>query len=158
MAGENKPAVQVKELYQAGIVVRDLQASIKLYEELLGIGPWEVMHIKSEWFSSLTYKGKPVGKASFMTGTAMAGSLQLELIQPVEGDLPFADFLNEVGGGLHHLGHVRVPDVDAVVADMEAQGFPCIFAGATTGTKFAYVDMSKSLGVIVELIQAPQDK
>ncbi len=155
MTQDHKPVVQVQGLFQVGIVVRDLEKSMKLYEELLGIGDWADMEVSSEILTSLTYKGKPVENACFRTGMADVGSVQLELIQPVDGDLPYADFLKEHGEGLHHLGHIYVPDMDAALRDLEAQGYPCIFAGSTPGTKFAYVDMSKSLGVIVELIEAP---
>lgn len=158
MTQDHKPVIQVNGLFQVGIVVRDLKKSIQLYEELLGIGPWQQMEIKREMFRSMTTNGKPVEKAGFLTGLAMAGSMQLELIQPVEGDQPYSDFLTDHGEGLHHVGHIHVPDVDAAVRDLEARGFPCIFAGSTPGTKFAYVDMSKALGVIVELIEAPQAK
>jgi len=153
MTEEATPVVKVSELYQVGIVVRDLKKSIELYEKLLGIGPWDEMCIDGEVLTSMTYKGKPVENASFLTGVAWVGDLQIELIQPVEGDLPYSDFLREHGEGLHHMGHVQVSDMDAAVRDLEAQGYPCIFAGASPGTRFAYIDMTKSLGMIVELLK-----
>jgi hypothetical protein len=113
------------------------------------------MEIPREIFDSLTYNGKPVEKACFLTAMADVGHLQIELIQPVEGDLPYSDFLKEHGEGLHHVGHIHVPDIDTAVRALESRGYPCIFAGSTPGTKFAYVDMSKSLGVIVELVEVP---
>jgi hypothetical protein len=51
-----------------------------------------------------------------------------------------------------------VPDLDAAVRELEALGYPCTFAGVSSQSKFAYVDMSKSLGLIVELLQVPQAK
>ncbi len=154
MTPDKKPIIQVKELFQLGIVVRDLQKSMQLYEELLGIGDWADMEITSDTFDSLTYKGKPVEKACFLAAMADVGPLQIELIQPVEGDLPYSDFLKEHGEGLHHVGHIHVADIDAAVRALEARGFPCIFKGSTPGTKFAYVDMSAAMGVIVELMEA----
>jgi len=156
MTQENKPVIQVKELFQIGIVVRDLQKSMQLYEELFGIDDWAEMEILSEYLDNLEYNGKPVENACFLTGMADVGSLQIELIQPVEGDLPYADFLKEHGEGLHHVGHIHVPDIDAAVSALEARGYPCIFVGSTSTTKFAYVDMTKALGVIVEMVESPQ--
>jgi len=156
MNQEYKPVVQVQDLYQLGIVVRDLKKSIQLYKELLGISEWDEMTLPSDLFTSLIYNGKQVEKACFLTGTAMAGPMQIELIQPVEGDLPYSDFLKEHGEGLHHVGHIYVPDMVKAVSDFEARGFPCVFAG-DAGVKFAYVDMTKSLGVIIELIEAPEE-
>jgi hypothetical protein len=54
------------------------------------------------------------------------------------------------------VGHIHVPDIDAALRDLEARGYPCIFTGSTPGTKFAYVDMTKALGVIVELMEVQQ--
>lgn len=156
MASETKPVIQVKELFQLGIVVKDLEKSMRLYEELLGISDWADMEITSDIFDSLTYKGKPVENACFLTGMADVGFMQLELIQPVEGDLPYFDFLKEHGEGLHHVGHLHVPDIEAAVSALEAKGYPCIFQGATSGTKFAYVDMTQGLGVVVELMEVVQ--
>ena len=156
MTQENKPVLQVKGLFQVGIVVRDLDESIRLYRELLGIGEWADMEIPSEIFTTLTYNGKPVKNACFRTAMADIGTIQIELIQPVEGNLPHSDFLKEHGEGLHHLGHIHVPDIEAAVRDLEALGFPCTFAGSTESTKFAYMDMTQALGVIVELIEVPQ--
>ncbi|MBN1535446.1 MAG: VOC family protein [Anaerolineales bacterium] len=156
MTQENYPIIKVKELFQVGVVVSDLQKSMQLFEELLGIDDWAEMEIPSEAFDSLTYKGKPVENACFLTGMANVGPFQIELIQPVEGDLPYSDFLKEHGGGLHHIGHVHVPNIDEAIGALEARGYPCIFAGATPSTKFAYVDMSEALGVIVEMIEDHQ--
>jgi NAD(P)-dependent dehydrogenase (short-subunit alcohol dehydrogenase family) len=149
-----KPAIQVGELFQAGIVVRDVKKTAQLYQDLLGIGPWQILDA-GQYLNSLTYKGKKVERPSFIVGMAMAGHMQIELIQPVSEDLPHADFLKEHGEGLHHLGHIRVPDVDAAVSRLEEQGFPCVFAGSSAQSKFAYVDMTASLGVIVELVEVP---
>ncbi len=153
MTQELKPIIQVKELFQLGIVVRDLDMTMKLYKELLGIDDWADMEITDDIFDNLTYKGKPVENACFRTGMADVGFLQIELIQPVAGDLPYFDFLKEHGEGLHHVGHIHVPDIDEAVRNLEARGFFCIFAGSTPGTKFAYVDMTNTLGVIVELME-----
>lgn len=156
MAQQKKPVIQVSGITQLGIVVRDLDKSMQLYQELLGIGDWADMEIPGDIFDFLTYKGNSVQNACFRTGMADVGSLQIELIQPVEGDLPYFDFLKDHGEGLHHIGHFYVPDIDGAVRDFEAKGFPCTFAGATPGTKFAYVDMTRVLGVIVELVELAQ--
>jgi hypothetical protein len=50
-------------------------------------------------------------KHSFRAAMTMLGSLMVELLQPVEGEGVYRDFLNEHGEGLHHLGHVRVDDL-----------------------------------------------
>lgn len=155
MTEEIKPLiVKADELFQAGIVVRDVEKSAKLYGKLFGITDWAI-YDPGPYIQTLIYKGKRVENPSFIVGTATVGPMELELIQPVSEDLPYADFLKEHGEGLHHLGHVHTSDLDASVRELEAQGFPCIFYGDAGQTKFAYVDMTASLGAIIELLEIP---
>ncbi len=84
-----KPPVKVSELFQVGIVVRDLEKSMKDYEALLGINSWKVMDIDSKSLR-FTYHGKPV-EHSFRAAFTMLGSLMVELLQPVEGENDLQD-------------------------------------------------------------------
>ncbi len=85
MTQENKPVIQVKELFQAGIVVRDLKKSIELYEKLLGIGPWQIYNA-GEKLTSLTYNGKLVENPSFLVGIAIVKEIFMQsTITPVSG-------------------------------------------------------------------------
>jgi hypothetical protein len=77
----------------------------------------------------------------------------VELLQPVEGESVYRDFLNEHGEGLHHLGHVRVDDLDEAVQALEKAGFPCIETGGDTlgFHSWAYVDTTSLIGYVLEL-------
>ena len=158
MTETKKPVIKVNKLFQLGIVVRDLQKAMELYEDLLGIDDWAEMEILSEYFDSMESNGEPVEDACFLAAMADVGDLQLELIQHVKGNLPYGEFLEEHGEGLHHVGHIHVPDVPATVKALEERGYPCIFSGSTPGTTFAYVDMTEVLGVIVELVEKPEEE
>ncbi|PLS08405.1 hypothetical protein [Neobacillus cucumis] len=50
-----------KQLLQIGIIVRDVDASVKHYEEL-GMGPWDISYMSydKEPFEDLTFDGKPL--------------------------------------------------------------------------------------------------
>jgi len=145
------PPVKVSELFQVGIVVRDLEKSMKDYEALLGINSWKVLEIDGKSLQ-FTYHGKPV-EHSFKAAFTMLGSLMVELLQPVEGEGVYRDFLNEHGEGIHHLGHVRVDDLDEALQAFEKAGFPCIEAGGDTSGfhSWAYVDTTSLLGYVLEL-------
>lgn len=157
MAEEIQSVIEADKLFQLGIVVRDLQKSMQLYQDMLGIGPWQTFET-GPMLTSLSYKGRPVTNGNFAVGLAMSGNTQLELIQPLSGDLPYFEFLEQHGEGSHHTGHVYVPDLKAAVKNLEEQGYPCIFEGSTARTNFAYVDMTKSMGIILEMVEAPVQK
>jgi len=153
MAG-SVPLVKVSELFQAGIVVRDLDESMKRYQSLLGINSWKVVTIDSS-IVRLTYRGKP-SQHSFKAAFTMLGSLMIELLEPLQGTGTYREFLEKHGEGLHHLGHARVPDLDRATKALEKAGFPTVETGETLGGsgesfhKWAYVDMTASLGYIIE--------
>ncbi len=151
MANQLPSIINVSELFQVGIVVRDLEKSMKQYETLLGIDEWKIVEINSST-TKMTYHGKPVDH-SFKAAFTMLGELMIELLEPLEGEGIYRDFLNEKGEGIHHLGHVRVDDLDAALQELEKAGFPCIETGGDDigFHNWAYVDTTPALGYIIEL-------
>ena len=145
-----QPKIKVSELYQVGIVVRDIEISMRDYESILGISTWQVFDADPSVVSDVIYHGRPV-QHRFRVALAMVGTMQLELIQPVEGDSTFGDFLNAQGDGIHHLGHVRVDNLDEAVQTLEKDGFPCLQRGSFPGIDYAYMDLTSHLGYIIEL-------
>ncbi len=160
MAEPTRPIIGVTELRQVCIVVHDLQKSMEHYQNILGIGPWEVFEINESITSNTTYHGQVV-QHSFSVALATVGSIQLELIQPLKGDNIYSDFLKEHGEGSHHLGHVVVNNIDEAIQTYACEGFPClqsghIVNGKYAGRSYAYVDTVKALGTIIELVKRPQ--
>jgi len=149
MAEPTLPIVKASELFQVGIVVKDLDGSIRQWESILGVGTWSVVEVDSST-TEMTYYGKPV-QHSFKAAFTTVGSMMIELIQPLEGEGIYRDFLNEHGEGIHHLGHVRVDNVDEAVKALQNAGFPFMEGGRTPIHRWAYVDTTKALGHILEL-------
>jgi hypothetical protein len=124
---------------------------MKRYRDLLGIDSWHVFEITPA-ANRFTYHGKPV-EHSFKAAFTMLGKMMVELLEPLEGEGIYRDFLNERGEGIHHLGHVRVEDLDQAIRELEEAGFPCIETGgdASGFHTWAYVDTTPALGYILEL-------
>lgn len=154
MAQPAIPNIKVSELFQVGIVVRNLEKSMKYYETILGIGPWKLFDAGPDLISDTTYYGKPV-QHTFKGALTMVGPMQLELIQPLEGESIYADFLREHGEGIHHLGHVIVKDLEEAVQKLEKAGFPCAQSGRHPGGAWAYMDTVKRLGYMIEMSNGP---
>jgi len=108
------------------------------------------MDVKPPFISDTTYNGRPV-KHSYRVAITMVGPMQLELLQPVEGECIYRDFLKEHGPGIHHLGHVKVDNLDKAVRILEKDGFQCLQSGSHGGRDWAYIDMVKSLGYVINL-------
>jgi len=143
------------ELFQVGIIVRDLEKSMAHYQKTLGIGPWGIVDGDESTISDTTYHGRPV-RHRFRAALTTVGPLQLELIQPLEGDSIYSDFLEEHGEGLHHLGYVTVDDLAEAIRTLEKEGFTYLQGGRFGAIGYAYMDMGKTLGTILEFIEVPE--
>ncbi len=142
---------------QLGIVVRDIQASMEHYWRVLGIGPWKVYSNRPP---RVTYHGRP---ASYRVRVALAHteSLVYELIQYLEGDSIHRDFLAAQGEGIEHVG-IYVPNLDEPLNRLRSQGVTVLQSADGLGAKgdgrYVYLDTRASLGVVLELIQAPSER
>lgn len=138
---------------QVGIVVRDLRAMIEQLNQLFGIGPFRVMEWPIDGIDpESTYHGKPAN-FRLLLAFATIGQTQLEIVEPLEGQNIFSDFLESHGPGLHHI-RFTVPDFEDRVSFMEAAGIEKIASGTGVhvGSKWAYFDTTDLLGgVVVEL-------
>jgi methylmalonyl-CoA/ethylmalonyl-CoA epimerase len=138
---------------QIGIVVRDLHSMVANLSQLLGIGPFRVMEWPLEGVDpQATYHGNP-GNYRLLLAFATIGNTQLEIVQPLEGQNIYSDFLEEHGPGLHHI-RLTVADFDEKAASLEASGIENIASGTGVhvGSQWAYFDTSELLeGLVVEL-------
>jgi hypothetical protein len=90
------------ETMQLGIVVRDLDATIRRYVDDFGIGPWQIHQFKPGDVKEWRERGR-LAEPSTRFATAMVGRVQWELIQPLDDTSIFAQFLAEKGEGVHHI-------------------------------------------------------
>ena len=125
---------------QIGIVVKDMEATMKSYEKMFGIEPFPTVE-------------SAVDSAKLKIGLFQLGEVQIELIQVLEGETIHSKFLEKRGEGLHHLGFF-VEDIEKELARLEKGGIKVLERGTVLGVvKFAYLDTEKTLGVVLELIQ-----
>lgn len=136
---------------QIGIVVPDVEVAARAYEEQFGIVGWQIMEIGSENAESVRLHGSPMEWKSKIAIT-MVGSVMWELIQPVEADDLFGQFLAQRGGvgGVHHVA-VATPDYRKVVRDQLDRGRQPILSGTFSGVDVQYLDTQRDLGVILEV-------
>ncbi len=134
---------------QIGIVVRDLDATLRRYVDDYGIGPWEIFEVTPENAPDLCHDGQPV-KGSTRAAATMVGNVMWELIQPLDEQGVFARFLAEKGEGVHHIA-LATPSFDDVVAEQIQRGNTLPLSGSFSGVKIAYLPTERDLGVIVEI-------
>jgi methylmalonyl-CoA/ethylmalonyl-CoA epimerase len=138
------------ETTQIGLVVRDIEATARRYEEDFGIGPWNFMDIGPEVAENYQEFGKPMTQLCRIAG-AKIGSVWWELVQPLTDEGMAAKWLREKGEGVYHIA-VRAADFHGLVAEQKEQGKELAMSGRFIGdVDVAYLDTQESLGVLIEI-------
>ena len=152
MGDQSLTGISLDRLRQVCVVVKDIESTVNNYEKALGMNSWRIRLIDSSRMSGMTYHGKPTDYV-FKVASALVGLMEIELIQHVSGDTIYRDFLQEKGEGLHHIGHVKVDNLDKAIGKFENDGFSCVQSGRFPGGGYAYMDTTEKLGTVIELIQ-----
>lgn len=154
---QKSPAkIKVQGVAQVSLMVKDVEETMKNYWEILGIGPWDVINCSPPVAHDLLYKGKPAS-FSWKVALVMLGEIQLELIEPTEGESIYTDFLSKQGEGLQHLQFFSLDnDIGETNQMMSEAGFPVLMGGGFADGKFAYYDTIDDLKCIIEALQVPK--
>ncbi len=140
------------ETLQIALVVRDLEASLRTYVDEYGIGPWEIYEFSPENVSEL----HPAGCA-WRLAVTMVGTVQWELIQPLDDRSIYAEFLAAKGEGVHHVavgGKAYQEELDTITG----KGRKVLQGGVYNGVTFAYLSTDEDLGVITEIFDWPEGR
>jgi hypothetical protein len=138
------------EIRQNGYVVRDIEAAMKHWTEVLGVGPFFYMpHLPSDTFE---YRGTACAP-DMSIALANSGDLQIELIQQ-HCDTPtmYKDFLDAGREGLQHVSSWEA-DLDAVVERLVGAGHRIAQRGTLQQgvIKFVYFDTELHPGTVFEI-------
>lgn len=120
-----------------GIAVKDLEESVKYYEEALGLH----CHGREE-----------VASQKVKTAFFEAGDVHIELLEPTSEDSPIAKFLEKNGEGIHHIAFA-VDDIDGQLKKASEAGVRLIhevpFEGAADKL-VAFLHPKSTHGVLTE--------
>ncbi len=139
---------------QIGIIVKDVHASARHYADVFGIPVPEVVPIAADAFANTQYLGKAStasGKGAFFH----LGPVEIELIEPVGEPSTWADFLQTHGEGIHHIAF-KTEDMGAARSFLDSKGMETIQDGGWDGGQYAYIESTKQLGTVLELLHFDQ--
>jgi methylmalonyl-CoA epimerase len=124
-----------------GIAVRDPEAVARLFETLLGAGP---------------YRQETIEREGVRTHFIRAGTAKLELLEALGSESPIAKHLEKRGEGLHHLAF-EVNNVHAELARLKAAGFTPLSdtpRPGADGKLIFFLHPKDTHGVLIEFCQA----
>lgn len=129
-----------------GIAVKNIEDSLAVYRDLLGL-ELEGTH--------------DVPDQKVRTAFFPVGETHIELIQPTEGNVGVAKFLENRGEGVHHLC-LEVDDIETALQTLKARGarlideIPREIDGGRK--KMAFVHPKSTGGILIELYQIMGEK
>lgn len=136
------PAIRrLGRVHHVAVVVRDLDASLALWRDTLGLPVELVLPIEHD---RVTIAFLPVGES------------KIELVQPTDDTTGVARFLENKGEGFHHVCF-EVPNISEALMRLEMDGIELIDTAARKGAEgpVAFLHPRSCQGVLVELIEAP---
>ena len=123
-----------------GIIVKDIDSSLRIYTEALGLK-----------LSSVEVNEAYKVKIAFIP----VGDTLIELIQPTAEGTMISNVLKEKGEGLHHIAF-KVDNLVADLAKLKGMGVPLIDEipqPGGLGAQVAFLQSSAANGVSIELLE-----
>ena len=136
---------------QVGIVVRDIEAAMKHWVEVCGVGPW--FYTDRLVVTAFTYNGKRYDDVHLSIALANSGDVQLELIQQ-RCDTPtmYKEFLAAGREGMQHWSSWPV-DYQATLERALAAGYTVGQAGESPRGPFVYFRQEGHPGTVIEMAE-----
>jgi len=123
-----------------GIAVKELAASVQLFEQLL---------------NTPCYKTETVASEGVNTAFFMAGDAKIELLEATKEDSPIAKFIGKKGEGIHHIAF-EVENIEAEMKRLSALGFELLNDVPKNGADnklVCFLHPKTTNGVLIELCQ-----
>ncbi|VFU13214.1 methylmalonyl-CoA epimerase [anaerobic digester metagenome] len=130
----------IKKIDHVGIAVKDLEVTLKLYEEVLGLKSTGTEVVEEQKV-----------KVAFLP----TGDSEVELLESTSPDGPIAKYIAKNGEGIQHLAF-RVDNLEQRLAELKEKGIrlidekPRYGAG---GARIAFLHPKSTFGVLIELCE-----
>ena len=144
------------KLAQVGFIVRDVEATKRVFAEFLGVDVPPTVDGGDFSVSGTEVYGQPSPKANCnMAFFDVGDGLQLELIQPNGEYSVWQEFLDQHGEGVHHLAF-QVSDTERKIVACQDFGLSLIQKGKYGGAsgQYAYFDARDKLKCFLETLES----
>lgn len=132
---------------QIAMIVRDVEKATNRFAELLGVPAPSIIMANEDGSDTVNYMGQPTKGRVKLSFFRMENTV-IEFIEPTEDPTTWKDFLETKGPGVHHIAFKAKNRMLETASKLEEFGFPLI----QNGNKYAYVESTDDLGVILELL------
>jgi len=130
--------MELTHIEHIGIAVKNLDESIKFYEDVLGLKCYSIEEVKDQ----------KVNTAFFQVGQT-----KIELLESTDAEGPIGKFVLKKGEGMHHIAFA-VNDVNSSLEELKKNNIKLIDDEARKGAEdldIAFLHPKSSNGVLIEL-------
>jgi catechol 2,3-dioxygenase-like lactoylglutathione lyase family enzyme len=137
---------------QIAWVVKDIETTLRFFQEVLGIKFSKVDTIRVKDFGAMYYGEQ--SNAESLVAMAYSGGTFIELIQPVSGNSIFQDYIDEnPAGGIQHIAYsIHVDKLNKVISEFSDKGLSVISSFDHPIAKIVFFDTRKEIGIMTEVM------
>ena len=142
------------KIIQLGYIYKDIKKQANLLETRLGIPKFA--YFDNKFQGTYKYRGRDTKYWNRIALSKGVG-IQIELIQLIEGDCIFREFINAGREGLHHYG-IFVKEMAPIREQFLDKGFEIVHEGTTGVVNVLYFDTLDLLGVYLEFQESARKR
>lgn len=123
-----------------GIAVKDLEAAVLYYQEVLGLECYAIEEVKDQRVKTAFFK---------------VGQTKIELLESTDPEGPVGKFIEKRGEGVHHIAFA-VEGIEQCLEDVKGKGVGLIDAMPRRGAEgldIAFLHPKSTFGVLTELCE-----
>jgi methylmalonyl-CoA/ethylmalonyl-CoA epimerase len=132
--------MNISHIEHIGIAVKNLEESIKFYEEVLGLECYNIEEVADQ---------------KVRTAFFMVGQTKIELLESTDPEGPIGKYLEKKGEGVHHMAFA-VKGIEGALAKMDEKGIRLIDKAPRKGAEgldIAFLHPKSTHGVLMELCE-----
>lgn len=132
--------MKLSHIEHIGIAVKNLEESIKYYEEVLGLKCYNIEEVKEQ---------------KVRTAFLKLGDTKIELLESTDPEGPIGKFVEKKGEGIHHIAFA-VKDLENQLKKVEEKGVRLIDTTPRKGAEgldIAFLHPKSTFGVLTELCE-----
>ena len=130
--------MELTSIEHIGIAVRNLEESIKFYEDILGLKCYAIEEVEDQKV-----------KTAFFN----AGQTKIELLETTDPDGPIAKFIEKRGEGIHHIAF-KTDNIKSSLKELKEKNIILIDDQPRKGAEnldIAFIHPKSANGVLIEI-------
>ncbi len=136
--------MNITHIEHIGIAVKDLDAAITFYENVLGLKCYAIEEVEDQKVKTAFFK---------------VGDTKIELLESTDPEGPIGKFIEKKGEGVHHIAF-NVPGLEDALEEVDDSGVQLIDKNPRKGAEgmnIAFLHPKSTMGVLTEFCEKAEE-